>query len=137
MKRKLARLACLAFGALLIAEILLPARLETTTVRSHVISNEFGTDRKTLGGPSYRLALSNAALSDCEVREETFHKLKDGDEVRVKHSPILRSCFYVASHDGLIDTKSEPRWAFGVGGGLLVLIGFGLLPLSLLKDDED
>lgn len=137
MKKTLARVACVVVGALLIAEVALPARLETSRVRLHATSDDFATKQPIQKGTTYRLALTDPALSDCEVREETFRRLKDGDEVSVKRSAILRTCFYIASRDGLVDTTSEPRLAFGLGGGLLLLVGLGVLPLSLLKDEEN
>ena len=137
MFRALARLACVIGGCLLVADLVLPAHVETVTIRKHEARTPFERERARGATDDYRLRLAGGDTSSCQVDWAAYRDLKDGETIRIKTSALFGSCFSVATEHGGIHSFRWLNVALLAGGLVLLLVGIGVLPLGVLRESTD
>ena len=133
----LIRIGCLIFGGLLVAELALPAKFETATIQRHEFTAASSRAKSLNESDDYKIYLAGSKVGSCQIGANAYNNLKDGEQVRIKASALFGSCFYVVSEHGTIYSIGSTNIALGAGGLFMLLIGFGIIPISSLKESKD
>ena len=119
MLKLLLRLFFLCFGALLAFDALLPTATQTLKIERHSVSSS----TKGRGG-SYNIEFDNYRVSSCSVGRQNYYALKDGDEVVVKSTCLLKHCIKIEK-DGVV-VSSKGFWRL-----LGILFGAGFIAYGI------
>jgi len=119
------------------AELVLPARFESTIIQKHEHTSAFTLGRSSDTPDDYTIHLSGGKTSSCEVGRAAYQELKDGETVRIRTSAILGSCFSVATEHGTIYSNRWLNLTLLAGGFSMLLVGLGFLPLSFLTESKE
>ncbi|RYF98798.1 MAG: hypothetical protein EOO07_37660 [Chitinophagaceae bacterium] len=107
------RIGFVIFGVLMFSDVFLPKATLYTKITDHTISTA-----SRGRGDRYTLHFDSALNSSCSVDRTAFEKLKDGDEVVVQNTRLLKRCIK-------IERNGEPAYSFNDWIFLSLLIGAG------------
>lgn len=133
------RLLAFAVAVALTADALLPVRSEFVHIEGHRRSEHtsirhFRSHTRT----NYLVDLSGGSLRSCDVGSSAYDALRDGDDVSIGVTRVLRSCDHLASRDGSVRVHNIDRWVSLFFAGLAFAVAFGwVTPNSLRSDDDD
>jgi hypothetical protein len=122
----LLRLFFLCFGALLAFDALLPTATQTLKVERHSVhSSSKGR------GDSYYIEFDNYRVSSCSVGKQKYHALKDGDELLVKSTRLLKHCVKIEKEGVVVSDKQLWRLL-----GILLGAGFIAYGVGWFKPEQ-
>ena len=131
------RLVAFVAAVALCADALLPTRSEVVRVDRHELSehtryHHFHTHTRT----SYVLHFSGGRIASCSVGSSAYGQVRDGDEVTVAESRVLRSCERI-TRDGVVVDGSIGRWIALFLAALALAVAFGWITPNRRDDDDD
>lgn len=127
MINAIVRIGFLIFGVLMFSDVLLPKATLYTKITNHTVSSSMRGR-----GDSYKLYFDSAINGSCTVSRTAFEKLKDGDEVVVQNTRLLKRCIK-------IERNGDPVYSFNdwIFVGLLVGAGFIAYGMRWLKSKRE
>ena len=137
MLTMIVRLLAFVAAAALTADALLPMRAEFVRVerherREHTSTHHFRTRTRT----TYIVHFSGGSVGSCDVGSSAYDTLKDGDDVTVDTTRVLRSCDHI-TRDGSIVVRSIDRWLSLLFAALALAVGFGMITSRVFDADDD
>jgi hypothetical protein len=125
MFKFLVRIAMFLFGVLLLLDIGLPTTVQTTVVDRHFSGATVNTTaHNQVVDTNYNLQFSDGRSSSCSVGYSTYNAVKDGDEVSVRTTKVLRRCVDISRNGEFV---YEARyWKLGALIGGLIMIAAAL-----------
>lgn len=119
MLKLLLRLFFLGFGILLAFDALLPTSTQTLKIERHSVhSSSKGR------GDSYYIEFDNYRVRSCSVGKQKYYALKDGDELAVKSTRLLKHCVKIEK-DG-VEVSNKGLWRL-----LGILLGTGFIAYGI------
>src|SRR4051812_46797040 len=91
------RIGLVIFSILMLSDVLLPKATLYTKIASHTVSSSMRGR-----GDSYKLHLDSAINGSCTVGRTAFETLKDGDEVVVENTRLLKRCIKIERNGNLV-----------------------------------
>lgn len=118
------RIGFLIFGVLMLLDIILPRATHSASITSHTTSSA-----RRGHGTNYKLHFNSVRNSNCTVDQASYTKLKDGDEVVLQDTRLLRRCVKIERNGELV--YNFAYWfLFGLLIGIVSIIyGLGLVKL--------
>jgi hypothetical protein len=137
MLTMIVRLLAFVAAIALTADALLPTRSEFVHVerherREHSSTHHFRTRTRT----NYLVHFSGGSIGSCDVGSSGYDTLKDGDDVTVGVTRVLRSCDHV-TRDGSIVVRNIDRWLSLLFAALALAVGLGWVTPRVFDDDDD
>ncbi len=120
MLNLLLRLFFLCFGALLAFDSLLPSATQTLTIDRHSVSSS-----PKGRGDNYYIEFDNYRLKSCSVGRQNYYALKDGDEVVVNSTRLLKHCVKIQKDGVVVSGKGFWRLLGILLGTAFVAYGIG------------
>ena len=120
MLKLLLRLFFLCFGALLAFDSLLPTATQTLKIERHSVSSS----TKGRGG-SHNIEFDNYRVSSCSVSKKNYYALKDGDELVVKSTRLLKHCVKIEKDGAEVSSKGFWRLLGILFGAGFIAYGIG------------
>ena len=130
------RIAALLFGMAVFFDSVLPLQHETVTVDSH---SQFVNEDKYRQSTSknftdieYSLYFLSSKARSCNVGYDAFRRIKDGDEVDVTYTKLLKRCATVAPTGERPPSPEKLYRLMGAVFGLVAILG----GLGIIKSFE-
>lgn len=121
------RLGVIFFGILMLLDVLLPKATHYMQITDHSFSS--ATHKH---GARHKLYFNNDLNRSCSVNEEAFKKLKDGDEVVVQNTRMLKRCITIERNGEVVYRFTE--WIFL---SLLIFVGCIVYGMGWVKFGRD
>ncbi|HSD38725.1 MAG TPA: hypothetical protein VLC92_14535 [Rhodocyclaceae bacterium] len=131
----LARIIFFGVGVAVLLEAWLPETVETSRVTQHQTSTSRNIGKISSEQTSYTLALGGGQIDYCGVNEAAYTRLKDGDIVEVRASPLLRSCVHISRGSEVFMTSNTTGINAIIGGILLIALAL-IWPKFQHSEDE-
>lgn len=120
MLKLLLRLFFLGFGALLALDALLPTVTQTLKIEAHSVGSSPKSHSK-----NHYIHFNNYRLDKCSVSQKNYHALKDGDELVVKSTRLLKHCINIEKNGSEVGRKEFWRLLGLVLGAVFISYGVG------------